>query len=94
MLCELCRCEEASTFHHLIPRTVHGNKWFKKRFTREQMRSGIDVCAECQKTVHKLIDDEKQMGRHYNTLEKLLTHPGVARYVEWKTKKGVKKQLP
>ena len=44
MLCRLCRSEESDNFHHLIPRSVHSNKWFRKRFTREVMRQGIDVC--------------------------------------------------
>jgi hypothetical protein len=88
MLCELCCCEEADNFHHLIPRTLHGNKWFKKRFTREQMRRGIRVCRDCHKAIHDLIPDEKELGRHYNTLEKLLDHPGVAKYVDWKRNKA------
>ena len=87
MLCELCRCEEADNVHHLIPRTLHSNKWFKKRFTREEMRSGIQVCKQCQSTIHDLIPDEKELGRHYNTLETLLDHPGIAKYVDWKRKK-------
>jgi len=87
MLCELCRSEEADNFHHLIPRTVHSNKWFKKRFPRERMRSGIRVCKQCQRAIHDLIPDEKELGRHYNTLEKLRAHPGIARYVEWKRRK-------
>ena len=40
MLCELCEAEESYNFHHFIPTTLHKNKWFKKRFTREQMRDG------------------------------------------------------
>ncbi len=38
MLCELCECEEAHNFHRFIPRTLHTNKWFKKRYAREEMR--------------------------------------------------------
>ena len=88
MLCELCRCEEADNFHHLIPRAVHSNRWFKKRFTREEMRIGIRVCKQCQNAIHDLIPDEKELGRHYYTLERLLDHPGIARYVDWKRKKA------
>jgi hypothetical protein len=43
MLCQLCQCEESHNFHHFIPRTLHGNKWFRERYTREQMRGGIEV---------------------------------------------------
>ena len=84
MLCELCQSEDVHNFHHLIPRTVHSNKWFKKTYTREQMRAGIDVCKTCHTAIHNLIPSEKELGRHYNSLEKLLAHPQVAGYVEWK----------
>jgi hypothetical protein len=86
--CALCGCEKAHNFHHLFPRTVHGNKWFKKRFTAEAMREGIDVCRACHRAIHDLVPDEKELGRHYHTLEKLLAHPEVAKYVAWKRKRS------
>jgi protein-arginine kinase activator protein McsA len=91
MICELCHCEEAYNFHHFIPRTLHSNKWFQKNFTREQMREGLHVCKECHKTLHDLIPSEKEMGKQYNSREKLVAHPKVANYIRWKRKKcGVK----
>jgi len=84
MNCELCMVEASHNFHHLIPRTVHSNKWFKKRYTRAQMAEGIDVCWECHKTIHRLIPSEKVLGRSYNTVELLLGHEEVAKYVLWK----------
>jgi hypothetical protein len=89
--CQLCGCEIACTFHHLIPRTLHSNKWFKKRFTREELRSGIDVCKQCQNAIHHLVPDEKELGRYYNTLDRLLAHPEVSKYVAWKRKRGRRK---
>lgn len=86
MLCELCQCDEAYNFHHFIPRAVHGNKWFKKRFTREQMQSGMHVCKQCHRALHDLVG-EKELGRHYHTREKLLNCPAVARYVAWKRRR-------
>ena len=50
--CGLCGAEEELTFHHFIPRTLHSNKWFKKRYTREEMQAGIDVCRECHDLIH------------------------------------------
>ena len=88
MLCRLCGCEESDNFHHLIPRSVHSNKWFRKRFTRDQMSQGIDVCRQCHRAIHDLVPDEKELGRHYNTAKKLLGHPEVARYVEWKRRRA------
>ncbi len=84
MLCELCGVETAQNFHHLIPRTNHSNKWFKKRYTREAMRKGLRLCQVCHAAIHDLIPDEKQLGRRYNTQAKLLEHPQVAAYVKWK----------
>ncbi len=85
-------------FHHLIPRTLHSNKWFKKRYTREQMREGIEVCKSCHKATHDLVPDEKELGRHHNTLEKLLAHPEIGKFVQWKraraTNQGCERNEP
>jgi hypothetical protein len=48
------------------------------------MQEGIEVCKSCHTAIHDLIPDEKELGRHYNTLEKLSAHPQVAGYVKWK----------
>jgi hypothetical protein len=85
--CELCHAEDAYNFHHFIPRTLHSNKWFKRRFSREEMREGIDVCKACHKAIHNLIPDEKELGRSYNTREKLLAHLEIKKYVSWKRKR-------
>jgi hypothetical protein len=88
MLCGLCGSDEAHNFHHLIPCTLRSNKWFKKRFTREEMQRGLDLCRDCHSAVHDLIPDEKVLGRHHHTVETLLAHPEVAKYVAWKRKKA------
>lgn len=86
--CELCGRELPTTEHHLIPKTNHSNKWFRKTFTLEDMKSRkIDACVDCHPAIHKFIPSEKELGRNYNTLEKLLAHPKIAKFVEW-----VKKQ--
>ena len=85
MTCELCGAE-AYNFHHFIPKTLHSNKWFKKRYTKKQMsESGIDICKECHTMIHNMIPSEKDLGRNYNTLEKLKGHPKMAKYLEWRT---------
>lgn len=81
--CELCERENELTFHHLIPRTNHKNKWFKKNFTREEMNRGINICKEdCHKEIHRLIS-EKEMGRSFNTTQKLLRHPKIKKYIKY-----------
>ncbi len=84
MLCQLCQCDEVRSFHHLIPRTLHSNKWFKKRHTREEMQQGLDVCSACHSAVHDLIPNTKELGRHYNTRKKLSSHPQIRRFLRWK----------
>ena len=81
--CVLCERERELTFHHLIPRTVHSNKWFRRRFTREQMAAGLDLCADCHSAIHRFIPSEKELARDYNTLEALLAHPELASFVAW-----------
>lgn len=86
--CELCGrvTKRGTTEHHLIPRTCHSNRWFKSRFTREQMRETVDLCRECHKEIHKLIPSEKTLGRHYNTLDLLREHPQLAKFIVWNRK--------
>ncbi len=87
MKCELCERENLLTFHHLIPVCLHTNKWFKKNYTREELKKGINICKEdCHKQIHLLIP-EKEMGKYYNTKEKLLKHPQVKKYIKWLQKR-------
>ncbi|MEZ6118001.1 MAG: hypothetical protein R3C28_15720 [Pirellulaceae bacterium] len=83
--CEFCLriVEHGTTQHHLIPRTCHSNKWFKKRFTRQQMRQTVSLCRECHGAVHRFIPSEKTLGRSFNTLEKLSLHPELAKFRDW-----------
>lgn len=84
MKCELCkRDEQVLTFHHLIPRTLHTNKWFKKNYTKEELSKGINICKDdCHKEIHKYIS-EKEMGRSFNTIQKLLRHAKIKKYIKW-----------
>ncbi len=81
--CALCSSQQGITFHHLIPRKCHTNKWFKKNFDKDDMRTrGIDVCRPCHSFIHKKFS-EKELARELNTLEKLLAHDTIATYVNW-----------
>lgn len=83
--CRLCGRvpKQGTTEHHLIPRTCHSNKWFKKNFSREQMRETIPLCRDCHGAIHAMIPSEKTLGRHYNTVEALLEHEQFSRYIAW-----------
>jgi 5-methylcytosine-specific restriction endonuclease McrA len=85
--CTLCGRVRRLSFHHLIPRTCHSNKWFKKNFTTEDMKKrGIILCSQCHHFIHSQFS-EKELGRNYNTLEKLLEESKVQKFIHW-----VKKQ--
>ncbi|NLR92682.1 hypothetical protein HGP29_15795 [Flammeovirga sp. SR4] len=82
-ICELCEKESYITFHHLIPKSTHKNKWFRKNFDIEDMRHrGINVCRKCHSYIHKLYS-EKELGRRLNTLESIKNDEQIMRYVEW-----------
>ena len=80
--CALCERRGPVSFHHLIPRRNHANKWFKKRYSREQMASGIDLCDDCHRALHKFID-HKSLGREYNTVPAIRSHPHMKTFIEW-----------
>jgi len=85
-ICEFCESDDVASFHHLIPRTLHSNRWFKQRYTREQMSEGLNVCRQCHKMIHETIP-EKLLGRSFNTRERLLSHSELAKFVEWKRRR-------
>jgi hypothetical protein len=71
MKCETCGRDLVLNFHHLIPQTLHCNKWFLKNFDVKDMdKRGMNLCNDCHKTIHAFYS-EKQLGRDYNTPEKI-----------------------
>ncbi len=80
--CRLCERARPLTFHHLIPRSLHSNKWFKKRFERTEMERGIDICRDCHSAIHRFAC-EKELGREWNTVERLLEHQEIGKFVAW-----------
>ena len=85
-VCPICERERELTFHHLIPKTCHSNKWFKKRFSKQEMtHSGIDLCRPCHSFIHQQFD-EKVLGRDYHSLNLLLADEGIQKYAAWAKK--------
>ncbi|MEL6349954.1 MAG: hypothetical protein AAFV53_43025 [Myxococcota bacterium] len=81
--CELCGRKRRLTFHHLIPVKLHANRWFRKRFSRDEMKHrGAMLCRDCHNAVHRFID-HKSLGREWNTVERLKTHPELSRFIDW-----------
>jgi hypothetical protein len=42
----------------------------------------VDLCSPCHKTIHAQIS-EKALATDYPTVEALLAHPEVRRFVDW-----------
>lgn len=84
--CELCGRRRRLTFHHLIPKTLHTNKWFRKNFSREEMSRGLDICRACHSYLHKHFS-EKDLGRSLNTRDALLDNEKIRRWVSWAKKR-------
>jgi hypothetical protein len=86
--CELCGRINLCNEHHLIPRTNHKNKWFKKNFTKEQMNTTVNICKrDCHKHIHIFVPSEKELGKEYNTIDKLLSNEKILNYVNWVKKR-------
>jgi hypothetical protein len=81
--CELCGRWRPRSFHYLIPRTCHRNKWFKKNFEKQEMAvRGLMLWRDCHRYVHDCYP-EKELGKSYNTKEALLKDDKIAKFVTW-----------
>jgi hypothetical protein len=83
--CELCERENVETTrHHLVPRMRH-NKKVKREIGTDRNHT-VPICRPCHAQLHALFT-EKELEREYNTIEKLLEHPDVQKWLIWiKTK--------
>jgi len=85
--CGFCGRLKELTFHHYIPRTLHSNKYFKKKYSIEYMKHhGIDLCDDCHRAVHDFFT-EKELGKNYNDKNKLFSDERMRKFLRW-----VKKQ--
>ena len=85
--CILCSREGVIiSEHHLIPKSTH--KRFGSSYTKDEMHEKISSCTDCHKQIHALLS-ELECARDYNTVEKLLEHKGMKKFIKW-----VKKQRP
>jgi hypothetical protein len=81
--CELCEREVSfRTQHHLIPRTLHKRKKRREGFTQEELNRVIWICAPCHKNIHAVLT-EKELAEEFNSLEKLLGFPAIAKFTAW-----------
>ncbi|CAG8496703.1 5932_t:CDS:2 [Funneliformis caledonium] len=84
--CLMCHRHMPLTFHHLVPKMMHKRVIKKKLYTKDQCNArGIYICRPCHSACHKMISHE-QMAYEYNTLDKLLEHEEVSKFVNWASK--------
>ena len=66
----------------MIPRSRHGNMRVKRSFSREELHRTVPLCGACHRQIHRALT-EKELEREYNTVEALLSHPDIFRFVRW-----------
>lgn len=85
--CGFCERIRELTFHHYIPKTLHSNKLFRKKYPVDYMKNhGVDLCDDCHRAIHDFFT-EKELGKDFNCKEKLFTDERVRKFIRW-----VKKQ--
>lgn len=80
--CAICERDEMLTKHHLIPRTRHKNRKNKRDFDRTIVKRTVGICRMCHSQIHAVLS-EKELEREWNSVEKLLTHPEIAKFAVW-----------
>jgi len=80
--CPLCRRFCELTFHHLIPKKLHRRTFFRKRYDRDRLNAGLDICRLCHDGIHDRYD-EMTLARGFASLDDLRADPGLARHFEW-----------
>lgn len=83
--CPLCERDVALTFHHLIPKKVHARNFFKKKYSRRDLKKGIDICRLCHNGLHDLYDEMK-LGKEFSTLETIQADPALTKHFTWVAK--------
>lgn len=79
--CRLCERDELRlTKHHVVPRARH-NKKVKRELGADRNKTEL-ICRPCHSQLHHLFT-EKQLEREFFTIELLLAHPDVQKWLEW-----------
>jgi 5-methylcytosine-specific restriction endonuclease McrA len=87
-ICELCKRPDTElTRHHLIPRARHRRGEIRRQFDKTELTGRLAMlCRACHKFVHTVLS-EQRLAREYNTVEQLLLHPEIAKFVGWVAKR-------
>ena len=88
MECRICGFDYVElTKHHLIPKTCHKKMKSKKRFKSMELNRTVDICTNCHRQIHALIK-ESELATVYNTIERIVNYPQMAKYVSWIKRRG------
>jgi 5-methylcytosine-specific restriction endonuclease McrA len=87
--CQLCGRrvgEDRLTRHHLLPRSL-ARRMRRRKLARRELKQHdpartIALCRACHRNVHASLSN-RDLGRGYDTLEALSTHPEIKRFTEW-----------
>ncbi|KAF2144512.1 uncharacterized protein K452DRAFT_356687 [Aplosporella prunicola CBS 121167] len=81
--CELCERDWVPlTYHHLIPRMVHG-KALKRGWCEEwELNKVAWLCRACHSFVHSIASHE-ELARDWNEVEKLAEREDVQKWARW-----------
>ncbi len=92
--CALCgRPEPRLTAHHLVPRARHRRRQTRARFDADARQETVPLCPPCHHNVHLQID-ERTLAEEYFTVERLRSHPEVAKFTGWVRQQPVGKKVP
>jgi len=84
MVCELCGRDVELTEHHLIPKQKAQNI---HKINGVERQNKAYLCKPCHKQVHALFDN-RELKQNYNTIQKLKSHSGIIKFIEWVRKKN------
>jgi hypothetical protein len=80
--CALCgRQVSRLTRHHLVPRSRSRRVEARSTESRPTDQT-VELCSPCHKMVHATIS-ETDLAKHYHTIDALLEHQQIARFVDW-----------
>jgi len=84
--CLMCERKMLLTKHHVIPKEVH--EWYRKHhgMTKDQLHQGIMICRSCHSALHSF-EDNKTLAEKYSTIEAILEHPKVQKWLPYIRKK-------
>jgi hypothetical protein len=81
--CEICdRTWIPLTYHHLIPKSVHGKALKRHWHTEDQLNNVAWICRACHSFVHKILTNE-ELARDWFTVERLLEREDVVKFAGW-----------